>query len=106
MTEDEKLLRKAEEALAEIDREQGLGDRHADVLAALRIRIFGAPKKTLDEALEAAGKMRGRLSLENVPEPKKKGSLENLQEPKKKGSLDDVLKEPPKKKGSLDDLID
>ena len=39
--DDLKLLRRAERALAEIDRTAGLEDRHADVLAALRIRIEG-----------------------------------------------------------------
>jgi hypothetical protein len=42
------LLKKAERALSEIDRTQGLIDRHADVLAALRIRIEGGPRKSLE----------------------------------------------------------
>lgn len=90
---DDALLRRAEEALAEIDREQGLDDRHAEVLAALRIRIFGAPKKTLDDAIHAAGDLRG------------KRALEDLEEPEPSGSLEDALKSPPKKKGSLEDLL-
>lgn len=90
---DDALLRRAEEALAQIDREQGLDDRHAEVLAALRIRIFGAPKKTLDDAIHAAGDLKG------------KRALEDLTEPEPAGSLDEVLKDPPKKKGSLEDLM-
>lgn len=82
--EDEKLLRRAEAVLAEIDRGQGLIDEHAEVLAAIRIRLHGGPRKTLDEVIEAAGNLRGK-------------SLEDVEVPKKKGSLDDVLKEPPKK---------
>lgn len=84
--DDEALLRKAEEALSEVDRTQGLSDEQADVLAALRIRIFGAPKTTLDDALKAAGKMKGKLSLEDVPPPKKKPSL------------DEALEQPPRER--------
>lgn len=83
--DDEKLLRRAEEVLAEIDRSQGLIDEHAEVLAAIRIRLHGGPRKTLDEVIEAAGNLRGK-------------SLEDVELPKKKGSLDDVLKESPKKR--------
>jgi hypothetical protein len=80
---EEELLQKAEEALAEISRTQGLIDRHAEVLAAIRIHLYGeAP--TLDDAIKAAGDLKGKVSLDNVPE-------------KKKGSLDDALKSSPKK---------
>src|SRR5436190_1841663 len=48
------LLKKAEAVLAEIDRTQGLIDRHADVLAAIRIRIEGGPRKSLEELMSAA----------------------------------------------------
>ncbi len=91
------LLRKAEAVLAEIDRTQGLIDRHADVLAALRIRIEGGPRKSLEELMEAAGDIKGksaqleaRLSEEAT---KPKGDLGDLmaREPKKKKSLDDLL---------------
>ncbi len=57
---DEDLLRKAEQVLSELDRTAGLIEEHAEVLAALRIRIYGAPKKTLDEVLKAAGNIKGR----------------------------------------------
>lgn len=83
---DEELLRQAEQVLAEIDRTQGLSDEHADVLAALRLRIHGAPKKTLDDALKAAGELRGKISLEEVEVPEKNGP-----------TLDDAIKSPPKK---------
>lgn len=84
--EDLKLIRMAEQALAEIDRTDGLNEEHADVLAALRIRIHGGPKKTLDDALKAAGEMKGRHTLENPPPPKKKPSLDDAlgEEPKKR----------------------
>lgn len=94
------LMRKAEAALAEIDRTQGLIDRHADVLAALRIRIEGGPRKSLEELMDAAGDIAGKRAREldermRDSETKKKGDLGDLlsREPKKKGSLDDLLKD-------------
>lgn len=83
--DDLELIRRAEQALAEIDRTQGLSDAHAEVLAALRIRIHGAPRKSLDDVLKAAGDLRGKASLDNPPPPPGRGSLE------------DVLKAPPRK---------
>lgn len=85
--DDEDLIRRAEQALAEIDRTSGLADEHADVLAALRIRIHGGPRRSLDEVLKAAGEMKGKRSLEDLPEP---GGP--------KGSLDDLFGAPEKKK--------
>lgn len=76
-TGDDKLLRRAEEALAEIGRTQGLNDRQADVLAALRIRLDGAPRKSLDDILRAAGDLKGRHSLDDPPPLPSKPSLED-----------------------------
>ena len=75
---DERLMRRAEEALAEIGRTQGLADRHADVLAALRIRLEGGPRKSLDEVLKAAGDLSGRPTLDDPPPPPAKPSLEDV----------------------------
>jgi hypothetical protein len=55
LREDLKLIKRAEQALAEIDRGPGLSDENADVLAALRIRIEGKERATLDDLLSAAG---------------------------------------------------
>ena len=71
------LLRRAEQVLGELDRNTGLIDEHAEVLAALRIRIYGAPKKTLEEVLKAAGEIKGKRSLEDLEAPKTAGSLED-----------------------------
>jgi hypothetical protein len=84
--DDERLLRLAEQTLAEIDRSTGLIDEHAEVLAALRIRLFGAPKKSLDDAIKAAGELKGRKRLED------------LEPPRPRSSLEDVFKMPEKKK--------
>ncbi|HEU5001420.1 MAG TPA: hypothetical protein VFW71_01395 [Actinomycetota bacterium] len=75
--DDEALLRRAEAALAEIDRTLGLSDEHAEVLAALRIRIEGAPRATLEEMLRVAGDLRGKRSLEDPVPGKAKPSLED-----------------------------
>lgn len=64
--DDRKLLRKAVDALAEIDREQGLSDRHADVLAALRIRLEGKRRASLEELLTATGDISGKKDLGEV----------------------------------------
>jgi len=79
--EDEKLLRRAEQALVEIKVAQGLSDKHASVLAAIRIRLKGDPGKSLEEVLSAAGDLGGP-ELEELmrKEPENRGS-----------SLDDLL---------------
>src|ERR687891_2702224 len=55
LREDLKLIKRAEQVLGEIDRGPGLSDEHADVLTALRIRIEGKERATLDDLLSAAG---------------------------------------------------
>jgi hypothetical protein len=64
--QDRKLIEDAADALAEIDRNAGLIDRHADVLAALRIRIEGKPRAKLDDLLTAAGDISGKRDLGEV----------------------------------------
>jgi hypothetical protein len=83
--DDEELLRQAEAVLAELDRSQGLSDEHANVLAALRIRIHGAPRENLDDLLKAAGSLKSKRSLDESPPPPAKRSF------------DDVLGKPPKR---------
>jgi len=83
MGDDEKLLRRAEQALTEIKINQGLSDRHASVLAALRIRLKGDPGKSLDQMLEAAGDLTSGSGLDDL--------LAKDQKPKR--SLDDLLQE-------------
>src|SRR5207302_4648492 len=80
--DDEKLLRRAEETLTEIKVARGLSDRHAAVLAALRIRLKGKADKSLDEMLEAAGDVGSGRALQDL-----------VQEKKPKRSLDDLLAE-------------
>jgi hypothetical protein len=85
--DDEELLAKAEEALTEIKVNQGLSDRHASVLAALRIRLKGSAGGSLEEMLEAAGDAEpgsDRLEREMT---KTEGET--------KPSLDDLLRREP-----------
>ncbi len=60
---DRSLMKKAAEALAEIDRNQGLSDAHADVLTALRIRIEGKERASLEDLLTTTGDIAGRRDL-------------------------------------------
>ena len=92
------LIRKAEAVLAEIDRTQGLIDRHADVLAALRIRLEGGPRKSLEELMSAAGDIKGKKSAELDEKLKH-------EEARKSGDLSDLLAKEPRKGKSLDDLL-
>jgi hypothetical protein len=84
--EDRKLFQKAADALAEIDRNQGLDDHHADVLAALRIRVEGKKRASLDELISATGEIAGKRDLGDVlgnPGPKKTSEWPEVEENKK-----------------------
>jgi hypothetical protein len=77
--DDEELLDQAEQALTEIKINQGLSDRHASVLAALRIRLKGSAGKSLEEMLEAAGDLGPGLEEELAKaESERKPSLDDL----------------------------
>ncbi len=82
--DDEELLARAEEALTEIKVNQGLSERHAAVLAALRIRLKGSAGKSLEEMLEAADDTASADLAEKLAEAERR--------PKR--SLDDLLAEP------------
>ncbi len=64
--EDRKLLQKAEQAMAEIDRGPGLSDVQADVLAALRIRLTGKERGKLEDLLTAAGDIGANKDIGDV----------------------------------------
>lgn len=84
--DDESLLAEAEQALTEIKVQQGLSERHAAVLAALRIRLKGSAGMSLEDMLEAADEPSTSLD-------------EKLQQAKResKPSLDDLLSKEPEK---------
>jgi Arc/MetJ family transcription regulator len=83
---DDELLARAEEALTEIKVAHGLSERHAAVLAALRIRLKGSAGKSLEEMLEAAG------DLDSDSLEEKMAEVERAPKP----TLDDLLKSEPK----------
>lgn len=64
--EDRKLVDRAARALAEIDRDAGLSDLHADVLAALRIRVEGKERSSLEDLLSTTGDIAGKKDLGQV----------------------------------------
>jgi hypothetical protein len=80
MDGDEALLRKAEKALTEIKVSHGLSDRHASVLAALRIRLKGDAGSSLEDLLDAAGDLGEEDKLQSLlsAEPKQKPSLDDM----------------------------
>jgi hypothetical protein len=94
---DERLLARAEEALTEIKVAAGLSERHAAVLAALRIRLKGDAGGSLDDMIAAA----------EDPEPTGSQLDDAIQQAssKRASSLDDLLTKPGKPKPSLDDLL-
>lgn len=64
--EDRKLIADAAQVLGEIDRGPGLSAEHADVLAALRIRLEGKPRASLEDLLSAAGDISAKKDLGDV----------------------------------------
>ena len=66
IADDRKLIEEAAQVLAEIDRGSGLSDQHADVLAALRIRLEGKPRSSLEDLLSATGDIKGKKDLGDV----------------------------------------
>jgi len=77
--DDEKLLAQAEQALTEIKVNHGLSERHASLLAALRIRLKGGGGKSLEEMLAAAGDLKPGLEEELAKaESERKPSLDDL----------------------------
>jgi hypothetical protein len=63
---DRRLIQRAADALAELHRSQGLSDEHADVLTALRIRLEGRSRASLDDLLSATGDIGPKRGLEDA----------------------------------------
>ena len=63
------MIQQAADSLAEIDRNDGLSDEHADVLAALRIRLEGRARASLEDLLSAAGDIAGKRDLREALAP-------------------------------------
>lgn len=63
---DRKLIERAAQALAEIYRADGLSDENADVLTALRIRLEGKKRSSLEDLLTTTGDLAGKKDLGEV----------------------------------------
>lgn len=63
---DRKLMQRAAEVLAEIDRGPGLSDVHADVLTALRIRVEGKERASLEDLLTTTKDLGQKRELGDV----------------------------------------
>jgi hypothetical protein len=64
--EDRKLIQKAADVLGEIDRGPGLSGPQADVLAALRIRLEGKARGSLEDLISAAGEISSKKDLGDI----------------------------------------
>lgn len=83
--EDRKLIERAAQALAEVDRAQGLSNENADVLTALRIRLEGKPRASLEDLLATTADLGGGKDLGDVlATPEEKGTDWPVVEEKKK----------------------
>jgi hypothetical protein len=82
--EDRKLIQKAADAMGEIHRgPAGLSDEHADVLAALRIRLEGKKRASLEDLLTATGDV-GKKDLTDALGSTGKGSKSDWPEVQEK----------------------
>ena len=83
--EDRKLIQRAANVLGEIDRGPGLSGPQADVLAALRIRLEGKPRGSLEDLISAAGDISSKKDLGDVlaPEEPKTADWPVIEEKKK-----------------------
>jgi hypothetical protein len=66
---DRKLIQQAANVLGEIDRGPGLSGPQADVLAALRIRLEGKPRGSLEDLISAAGEISSKKDLGDILAP-------------------------------------
>jgi hypothetical protein len=94
-SDDERLLKRAEEALTEIKVASGLSEPHAAVLAALRIRLKGGAGGTLDDLMAAAGDLDGPTLDDVMRNPSAKPAT----------TIDDLLSKTDEPKRSLDDFL-
>ena len=83
--DDRKLIQQAANVLGEIDRGPGLSGPQADVLAALRIRLEGKPRGSLEDLISAAGDISSKKDLGDLlaPEEPKTTDWPEIEEKKK-----------------------
>ena len=83
--DDRKLIQQAANVLGEIDRGPGLSGPQADVLAALRIRLEGKPRGSLEDLISAAGDISSKKDLGDLlaPEEPKNTDWPEIEQKKK-----------------------
>lgn len=83
--DDRKLIERAAQALAEVGRAQGLSNENADVLTALRIRLEGKPRASLEDLFATTADLGGGKDLGDVlTDPEKKDTDWPVVEEKKR----------------------
>lgn len=95
---DEELLRRAELALTQLNNAHGLEPDQSATLTAIRLRLEGKPRVSLEELLTTGKDLRGSRDP----------LTEAMHRPPRRPTFEDALKKadnPPRKKRSLDDLL-
>lgn len=95
---DEDLLRRAELALTQLNNAYGLEPDQSATLTAIRLRLEGKPRVSLEELLTTGKDLRGSRDP----------LTEAMNRPPRRPSFEDALKQadkPAKKKPTLDDLL-
>ena len=92
---DRELLRRAELALTQLNNRHGLAADQSATLTAIRLRLEGKSRASLDDLLVAGKDLGGKDPLtEAITRPKQSPSFDDLvagAEQKPKKSLDDLL---------------
>lgn len=95
---DEQLLRRAELALTQLNNAHGLAPDQSATLAAIRLRLEGKERASLEDLLTAGKDFTGSDPLtEAVNRPRQRPSFED--------ALEQVDKRGKRSKPSLDDLL-
>lgn len=93
--EDEELLRRAELALAQLNNQHGLSPEQASTLTAIRLRLEGKERASLEDLLHAGKDLGGRDPLTEAMERQaSKPSFEDLIDRagrRPRSSLEDLL---------------
>ncbi len=93
---DRKLLERAELALTQLHTQYGLSAWQSSTLTAVRLRLEGKARASLDDLLDAGKDLGGKDPLADAlgrktPKPSFEDALAEAEGRKKKRSLDDLL---------------
>jgi hypothetical protein len=93
---DRKLLERVELALTQLHTQYGLSAQQSSTLTAVRLRLEGKTRASLDDLLDAGKDLGGKDPLgdalsRKAPKPSFEDALAEAEGRKKKRSLDDLL---------------